>query len=168
MKRWTEGFVHIRMRKALRDAGFRLVAGEYPGGSDHELYPLCVTDPAIARDRSPDPRRCSTGELIPDIVALRGRDLVLGEAKVNYNEADRRKLEDLLGPRREDLLLALQKFSIERRHPDLLPLNTLVLLPTLIFTNERLPPSPPKGFSYLILGRDGEREFQGPIAGQVA
>jgi hypothetical protein len=90
--------------------------------------------------------------------------LVLGEAKVDYNDGDRRKLEDLIGPRRADLLVALEKFSLDRRVPALLPVETLVFIPTLIFTNERVVPSLPNGFSYLILGRDGERELHGPIA----
>ena len=164
MKRWTEGFVHIWMRKALRNAGFTLIAGEYPGGSDHELYPLCVTDPTVARDLSPDPRRHSAGELIPDIVALRERTLVLGEAKVDYNEADRAKLETLIGPRRDDLLNALQKFARERRVDILLPIEDLKLAPMLIFTDERSSPRCPEGLSYLILGREGRCELRGMVA----
>lgn len=168
MKRWTEGFVHIRMRKLLREEGFRLIAGEYPGGSDHELYPLCVTDPAVARDRSPDPRRHSAGELIPDIVALRGRALVLGEAKVDYSENDRLKLEELSSGRRGDLLTALEKFAVERRVEGLIPAANLVLLPTLIFTDERTAPSRPANLSYMILGRDGSYKFAGPISEDIA
>jgi hypothetical protein len=155
------------MRKVFRDEGFSLVAGEYPGGTDHELYPLCVTDPAVARDRSPDPRRHSADELIPDIVAIRGRELVLGEAKVGYNDGDRLKLEYLVGERRPHLLIALEKFSVERRIPELLPVETLVLMPTLIFTTEKRAPSRPDGFSFLILDRDGARHLGGPVAGEL-
>ena len=80
--KWTEGHIHVVMRDVLRQKGWTLVAGEFPGGSDHELYPLNVVDPVVARDASPDPRRHSLGELIPDLVALRGANLFVGEAKV--------------------------------------------------------------------------------------
>jgi hypothetical protein len=88
------------MREYLKSEGWILVAGEYPGGSDHELYPLNVVDPSVARDNSPDPRRHSLREIIPDLVALRGRDLFIGEAKVGYSEKDRDKLDDLVNTRR--------------------------------------------------------------------
>lgn len=164
MRRWTEGYVHIRMRRVLADEGFALIAGEFPGGSDHELYPLNVTDPAIARDFSPDPRRHSAGELIPDIVALCGRSLVLGEAKVDYSEGDRQKLEELISVRREHLLLSLTKFAKERRCGQLLPVQTLTFFPTLIFTNSKPTPPLPAGFSYIVLGHEGEARLLGPLA----
>jgi hypothetical protein len=152
------------MRKALRNHGFTLIAGEFPGGSDHELYPLNVVDPKVARDFSPDPRRHSTGELIPDIVALKGRKLVLGEAKVHYNEPDRMKLEQLIGFRRDDLCVAIEKFAIERKFPELLPVSSLEFLPSLIFTDQKRPPSVPSGFSYIILSANGNAVFSGRLA----
>jgi hypothetical protein len=164
MKKWTEGLVHVAMRKALRNAGFKLIAGEFPGGSDHELYPLNVTDPTVARDRSPDPRRHSTGELIPDIVALKQRCLVLGEAKVNYNDSDRIKLAYLINERRGDLQIALAKFSAERRFSELMPFDTLTLLPVLIFTTLKTSPALPKGFSYMRMASDSEALYEGTLA----
>jgi len=56
---WTEGHVHVAMRRVPRGQGWLLVAGEFPGGSDHELYPPNVVDPMVAKDDSPDPRRHS-------------------------------------------------------------------------------------------------------------
>jgi hypothetical protein len=140
-----------------------LLAGEYPGGSDHELYPLNVTDPTVARDNSPDPRRHSTGELIPDIVALKGRALLLGEAKVHYSDADRVKLETLTGDRVGDLEAALEKFSIERGFPHVMPFQTLVSLPVLVFTTQRPAPARPQHFSYLRFDGSGLPAFEGPI-----
>jgi hypothetical protein len=164
MKKWTEGLVHLAMRKAFRNAEFKLIAGEFPGGSDHELYPLNVTDPVLARDQSPDPRRHSTGELIPDIVALKRRWLVLGEAKVHYNDPDRIKLGRLVTERKRDLDVALAKFSAERNYPELMPISTLVLLPVLIFTTVRGAPALPDGFSYMRLASHSEVIYQGPLA----
>lgn len=163
MKRWTEGYVHLRMRQDLKSKGFRLVAGEYPGGSDHELYPLNVVDPVVARDGSPDPRRHSFGELIPDILALRGRYLVIGEAKVDYSDADRIKLQSLIMDRRSDLFSALEKFSSDRRVEELLPLDTLTLLPTLIFTDRRVSPIAGEGMSHIIVSTQNPSTFVGKI-----
>jgi len=163
MKRWTEGHVHIRMRKVLRNEGFVLVAGEYPGGSDHELYPLCITDPAVACDLSPDPRRHSVGELIPDIVALRGRCLLLGEAKLDYSESDRRKLEQLVEEREPHLRAALAKFAYERDRSELLPIEALELHPMLIFTDRKAWPRAPDRFSCLVLSEDGGYRIEGRL-----
>lgn len=147
--RWTEGHIHLAMRSIMKACGWSLVAGEFPGGSDHELYPLNVVDPAVARDASPDPRRHSLGELIPDLVALKGRQLTIFEAKVLYSETDRLKLEDLLSARREDLLTALKKFAHERSFPELLPVEGLQLLPVLAFRADVVAPPPTREFSHL-------------------
>jgi hypothetical protein len=163
MIKWTEGRVHLAMRKSLRSHGFTLVAGEYPGGSDHELYPLNVTDPTVARDNSPDPRRHSAGELIPDIVALKDRFLVIGEAKVHFNEPDRSKLAHLIEERHDHFRQALERFAVERKRLELLPFASLKLFPTLIFTDQRAAPNPSEGFSHLVIGPDGSPKFVGAI-----
>jgi len=165
VKKWTEGWVHLSMRGALRNAGFDLIAGEFPGGSDHELYPLNVTDPALARDGSPDPRRHSSGELIPDIVALKGRTLIVGEAKVHFDVPDRDKLMYLLTERKDHFKLAIEKFATERRRKDLMPVDTLHIIPVLIFTDVRKSPAPALGVSHLILSSDGTVRCDGPLKG---
>ena len=160
---WSEGLIHMYMRDFLSRQGWQLVAGEYPGGSDHQLYPLNVVDPVVARDRSPDPRRHSSGELIPDLVALQGRSLFVGEAKVGYDEGDRVKLDLMLNDRRDHLLTALRNFSNERDVPELLPVETLDMYPVLIFRSNSNAPTPPPRFSYLrIIGR-GEAFFEGAL-----
>lgn len=164
--RWTEGHIHLAMRRVLRDQGWLLVAGEFPGGSDHELYPLNVVDPSVARDRSPDPRRHSLGELIPDLVALRDRDLFIGEAKLRYDVGDREKLEMLVVARLQDLQRALRTFAKERHVPQLLPVETLVLRPTLVFRADTAVPSPPSGaLSHLRIVSTTEAFFEGPLGG---
>ena len=141
-----------------------LVAGEYPGGTDHELYPLNVVDPSIARDQSPDPRRHSYGELIPDLVALRDRDLLIAEAKLRYDEGDRAKLETLLTVRRNDLLLALRKFAVERQVPGILPVEALNVYPVLVFRANHIVPPPSPGFTYLRIGSKEDAYLEGELA----
>jgi len=162
--RWTEGHIHVVMRQFLSRNGWTLVAGEFPGGSDHELYPLNIVDPEVARDDSPDPRRHSLGELIPDLIALRGRDLFIGEAKVLYNDGDRLKLENILLLRKNHLLSALRTFARERRFPELLPLESLVFHPVLIFRADSSAPPPSSGFSYLRIVDKCEAYFEGPLS----
>lgn len=147
--RWTEGHIHLAMRRIMKSSGWTLIAGEFPGGSDHELYPLNIVDPAVARDASPDPRRHSLGELIPDLVALKGRHLTILEAKVRYSEHDRLKLEYLLSARRDDLLATLNKFAQERNFLELLPVEGLQLLPVLAFRSNVAAPPPIHELSYL-------------------
>jgi hypothetical protein len=152
------------MRRILRSLGWMLIAGEYPGGSDHELYPLNVVDPSVAKDRSPDPRRHSLGELIPDIVAIRGRRLLIGEAKVSYNENDKAKLDYILGERKADLMKALHKFAEEREKTVLLPIKTLVFCPTLIFASGGSFPDPTGILSYLEIRSLDEGAFVGYLS----
>lgn len=161
--RWTEGHIHVAMRRVLADQGWLLVAGEFPGGSDHELYPLNIVDSAVARDGSPDPRRHSLGELIPDLVALQGRELFIGEAKVRYDEGDRQKLEMLVSEGREHLLMALRTFAKERRISQLLPVEHLVLRPTLVFRANSVAPPPSRSMSYLRIISLTEGFFEGAL-----
>ncbi len=164
--RWTEGHVHLVMRRFLKQQGWTLVAGEFPGGSDHELYPLNVVDPAVARDDSPDPRRHSLGELIPDLVALQGSDLFIGEAKVRYDRGDREKLILLLSERKKHLLAALKTFAGARGVPELLPVERLVLHPVLVFLADTEAPTPAGGFSHLRVVSKTEAFFEGPLSGR--
>lgn len=165
--RWTEGHIHLAMRRIMASSGWTLIAGEYPGGSDHELYPLNVVDPTVARDGSPDPRRHSLGELIPDLVAIKGRRLAIVEAKVGYSDADRLKLEDLLSNRCGDLVTALEKFSIERNIPELLPVADLVFLPVLSFRAGVAAPLPSRDLSYLRVTSQTLGHFEGKLASDL-
>ena len=164
MMKWNEGHIHVAMRSIVRQFGWQLIAGEYPGGSDHELYSLNVIDPSVARDNSPDCRRHSLGELIPDLVALKGRDLLIAEAKVFYNLADQEKLVKLLSVRRNDLEAALRKFAVERRFDNLLPIETLCIYPVLVFMKNDGAPAPIANFSHLLVENHTIGHFNGPLA----
>ena len=49
------GACACRDEAVVRDGGWRLIAGQYPGGSDDELPALNIVDPTVARDNSPIP-----------------------------------------------------------------------------------------------------------------
>ncbi len=164
MARWREGDVHIAMREFFDDCGWQLIAGEYPGGSDHELYPLCVVDRELARDDSPAPRHHSLGEQIPDLVAAREHHLAIVEAKVDYSAADRRKLQGMLSERRADLLHSLAKFSEDRGVPLPCPPDDCTLHPVLAFAAPQ-DGEPAPGFTWLCFDLDREEvTVTGPLA----
>lgn len=109
--RINESFVHVSMRQFLKKCGWLLIAGEYPNGSDDELNVLSISDPTVARDNSPDPRRHSCGEIIPDLVAYKDGVVLIIEAKPNYSIEDKEKLNNLLNNERDRLIASLWKFS---------------------------------------------------------
>lgn len=146
---WTEGMVHVAARAQLRADGWQLVAGQYPGGSDDELWPLNVVDPVVARDDSPDPRRHSLGKLVPDVVALDAGILLIVEAKVGYSEGDRAKLDELLSMRRSDLFTALREFGRVRGFPQLMAPERLVLVPGLAFVRGDAPATVARRFALI-------------------
>lgn len=133
--RLTEGHIHVAARRAMERLGFRLLAGQYPGGSDDSLPPLNVVDPVVACDRSPDPRRHSDGKLVPDLVAIYRSTLVLAEMKPGYSRQDREKLAELLGPRRADLDRALKTFAAIRGADALANPSALNIVPCLGFAD---------------------------------
>ena len=134
--RTTEGFVHLAVRNELKRRGWLLIAGQYPGGSDDECCALNILDPVLARDRSPDPRRHSENKLVPDLIALRGRYLLIIEMKPSFSAGDLKKLRTLLGERKPDLLMALERFATERNCRDLLPVKSLRIVPALGFSRK--------------------------------
>lgn len=161
--KWTEGEVHRAMRHHLKASGWSLIAGEYPGGSDHELYPLNIVDPAVARDRSPDPRRHSKGELIPDLVALRSGMLIVVEAKPVFSEPDRQKLETMLVTHFGRFSAAFERFCDLRRLNDVPPITTLAVLPVLAFPATCAAPRVLPPLSYLRVADRRSAHFEGYI-----
>ncbi len=111
----TESFVHVAMRDFLKRKGWLLIAGEYPNGSDDELNVLSISDPTVARDNSPDPRRHSVGEIIPDLIAYKNGVILIIEAKPHYSEDDKYKLINLLTNEKKRLINSLIKFSYGKR-----------------------------------------------------
>ncbi len=109
-----ESYIHVAMRQYLKDNGWLLIAGEFPGGTDDELNVLSIFDPKVARDNSPSPRQHSIGEIIPDLVAYKDGVILIIEAKPRYSKSDKEKLEDLLTDKKDRLIAALEKFSVNK------------------------------------------------------
>lgn len=130
----TEGLIHLAVRTELKKQGWKLIAGQFPGGSDDECCALNIMDPNLARDCSPDPRRHSDNKLVPDLVALLGRNLLIIEMKPTYSAADLQKLRLIQTDRKADLLSALTVFASQKNYIDILPVETLNVIPGLGFS----------------------------------
>ncbi len=133
----TESYVHVAMRDFLKRKGWLLIAGEYPNGSDDELNVLSISDPTFARDNSPDPRRHSEGELIPDLVAYKDGVILIVEAKPGYSSEDKLKLTNLLNNLRERLINSLIKFSNRKKQFSHIDYTSATYIPVLAYSNPK-------------------------------
>ena len=133
--RITESFVHVAMREYLKSRGWLLIAGEYPNGSDDELSVLSISDPVVARDNSPDPRRHSSGEIIPDLIAYKNGVIFVIEAKPGYSIVDREKLDNLLNNEKNRLVASLEKFSVGKKQYSDIDYNDAIYVPVLAYGN---------------------------------
>lgn len=147
----NEGLIHVAIRRYLKNEGWLLIAGEYPGGSDDELYPLNIMDPLVACDNSPDPRRHSEGKLVPDLIAYKDKELLIVEAKPKYSLSDKNKLKELLSIRRNDFDIAFSKFCLERGVPINQSINNVKLIPALAFTDNKKVYNEEAGFVHLYV-----------------
>lgn len=128
-----EDVVHVSVRAHLRAAGWCLLGGQYPNGSDDELPAINVMDPVLARDCSPDHRRHSKNKLVPDLVATRHRFLLVIEMKPEYSAEDEQKLRTLLAERRHDFLAAVRQVMEARETCLCTPLTRMTIVPALGF-----------------------------------
>jgi hypothetical protein len=149
--RFTEAFVHRAVRRYLGAAGWTLLAGQWPGGSDDSLHVLYIVDPTLARDDSPDPRRHSLDKFVPDLVAIKDGVLMIVEAKPRYAASDYDKLGRLLGERRIDLDTALTTFGQERGFPQLACPKKLDVRPTLAFGSKSCHPPVAAPWVFLVV-----------------
>lgn len=131
----TESYIHVAMREYLKRQGWLLVAGEYPNGSDDELNVLSIQDPSVAKDNSPDPRRHSIGEIVPDLVAYKNGIILIVEAKPQYSVDDKKKLIDLLENKVERLISAMNKFMKSKPQFNHISAENATLIPVLAFSN---------------------------------
>lgn len=154
-----EDYIHYTVRAYLKGRGWLLIAGQYPDGSDDELLPLNVTDPSVARDGSPDPRRHSRAKLVPDLVALKKEVVLVVEMKPKYSVADEQKLLRLLGERRSDFLNALERLLRLVKVAPSKPLRDLTVVPCLGFSSVSAYPRR-SDFCYILLKEDGQCVFE--------
>lgn len=133
--RITESFIHVAMREYLKNCEWLLIAGEYPNGSDDELNVLSISDPIVACDNSPDPRRHSSGEIIPDLIAYKNGVILIIEAKPGYSIEDKVKLVNLLCNERSRLISSLEKFSAGKQQYSDIDYNNAAYVPVLAYGN---------------------------------
>lgn len=149
-----EDFIHYWIRKYFVLKGWRLLAGQYPNGSD-DLPPLNVVDPEMARDQSPDPRRHSEHKKVPDLVVEKERRVIILEVKPGYDQADVAKLRCLIEKRRDDLVLALRRLNRICGY-GLEPVDSLIFEPAIAFSEDQDPVMVPDGFHVFVMSDDGE------------
>lgn len=148
----NESYVHVAMREYLKKAGWLLIAGEFPNGSDDELNVLSISDPFVARDNSPDPRRHSNGELVPDLVAYKDDIVIIIEAKPAYSIDDKDKLIDLLTHKRNRLISSLKKFASGKQQFYGIDFDRVEYKPVLAFSNPSFKvPCIDEGFGHLYV-----------------
>lgn len=156
----NESFVHVAMREYLKKKGWLLIAGEYPNGSDDELNVLSISDPSVARDNSPDPRRHSIGEIIPDLVAYKSGCILIIEAKPLYSYEDKEKLNDLLCNAKDRLVLSLRKFSAGKAQFSAIDYDKVEYIPVLAFGNPTYRcPCVDSGFGHIYIKSLTEAEM---------
>lgn len=133
MAKIREDLVHVAVRRFLRASAWRLIAGQYPNGSDDELPPLNIMDPLLARDDSPDHRRHSKNKFVPDLVAYQSSVMLVIEMKPAYSFPDEQKLITLLSQRRNDLISSLNNLQRLRRLEFDQPIEEITFVPSLAF-----------------------------------
>lgn len=148
----TESYIHVAMREFLKQEGWLLIAGEFPNGSDDELNVLSISDPSVAKDHSPDPRRHSRGEIIPDLVAYKNEIVLIIEAKPKYSLDDKDKLTDLLSNKRNRLVTSLKDFSFGKSQFSQINYDNVNYIPVLAFANPTfLPPCKDANFGHIYV-----------------
>jgi hypothetical protein len=159
-----EDIIHYAVRKYLRDAGWDLVAGQYPNGSDDELSPLNIVDRTVSCDNSPDHRRHSSGKLVPDLVAYKNGTLLIIEMKATYSPSDEAKLLSIITDRRDDFLGALRILLASTRPALAGFLNELQLVPCLGMTADCSPRPERDDFGYFDVEGSGRVRVSGQLS----
>ena len=148
-----EDFIHISVCGGICKSSWMLLGGEPPGGSSDTLKRIYIRDPVVARDKSPDPRRHSKGAEKIDMIAQKGRELLLIEAKPTYSLSDQQKLLRIKYERNDDLFRALrERCNIGKNDIDKIQL-------ALAFSGPSVRP-PHQEFVHFIVSPDGSLELR--------
>jgi hypothetical protein len=148
-----EDVIHYHVREELTLLGWKLLAGQYPNGSDDDLPCLSIVDPTLARDRSPDSRRHSLHKLVPDLIAVKDGVLLVIEMKPTYDALDEAKLMTLMTERRGEFNDAFDRLSEKQLWG--LTASQLEFAPCLAFTEASGFPSR-RDFSYALINESLE------------
>lgn len=154
-----EDNVHYFVRKLLKTNGWKLIAGQYPNGSDDELSPLYVVDPTLARDNSPDHRRHSKNKFVPDLIATKLNLMLIIEMKPEYSLKDEAKLEILTTTRVGDLKASLNSFNSNRNILDN-SVDSYIFIPALGFAKDSYFTTN-KHFCYFLADQQDNVDFLG-------
>lgn len=102
-----EDYIHLKLRSHLKSIGFRLIAGQYPNGSDDELHILTIR---VAGDV---PRSYHLNSFVPDLIAMSEKDMLILiiEIKPKRSISDEEKLLTLLSDYRNETITALRDHS---------------------------------------------------------
>lgn len=155
-----EDLIHYSVRKKLKANGWKLIAGQYPNGSDDELPPLYVVDPYLARDNSPDHRRHSKNKFVPDLVAVKDNIILIIEMKPKFYLKDELKLETLTTERVQDLKNSIVSFCNHQVNALEKEIEYYIFLPCLGFDNKSHFKINPK-FCYFLVSDENNTQFQG-------
>ena len=98
-----EDLIHVKLRTHLKELKFRLVAGQFPNGSDDELQILTI------RVSGETPRLHHLNSFVPDLVALSEKNklILFIEIKPKRSASDEKKLLTLLSKYKNETLKAL-------------------------------------------------------------
>lgn len=102
MRYLREDFVFVSVKRHLSETGWRVIGGEPPDGTADDLIRVYIRPATNARGRLH-----SLGSQKVDLISIKDGTLLLTELKPSYSEADRKKLDRIAGPMREDLLRAI-------------------------------------------------------------
>jgi hypothetical protein len=98
---FNESFVYVKTKKILASLGWKIIAGEPAGGSDH-LPRIEIRDPSMTN-------KGSKGSYKIDIIATKNNKILLTEVKINFNISDVNKLNEICNQRKEHLKSALRE-----------------------------------------------------------
>jgi len=153
-----EDTIHYYVRKYLKQNNWKLIAGQYPNGSDDEVPPFYMVDPLLARDDSPDHRRHSMNKFVPDLLAIKDNYMLIIEMKPNYSLVDEVKLTTMISEKSVDLITALKNFNDRNNKLTLTP-QEYIFIPALGFNSKSLFTRNDQ-FCYFLVSKTGEVNFK--------
>ena len=111
-----EDLLHVELRKFLKKNNFKLIAGQYPNGSDDELQHLTIKTGHEA------PRVHHKNSFVPDLIAFSPKDnlILVIEIKPKRSLSDEEKLRTLLSEHCDLLKKALLEHPLIKNGDELL------------------------------------------------